>query len=253
MFKRNALGACFLAFTSLATACGQDASARRPSPPPPAAKVVPRAYRPGSVSIGEARIRDDGLKLQNTIGVLQEVDVDEILARHHRKMVTCYERVGDQRFVFGQVRLRFLVERTGRVSDVLVVASTLGHYAVERCLVVEARRIEFPPPEGDTATDFDYSLTFRSPSGVTVWTRESAPFAATLAGQMTALSSCGPIGEAPVEATVYVDAVGAVASAGLASDAPMNAQAAICAVERLRAFRVPPEPGRITKIAFRLP
>src|SRR5262245_39720063 len=94
-------------------------------------------YRPGQRPVGGDE-PNDGLVVQQEQGSLEQRDVDAVLERHVPTLVRCYERAGEaQKYVEGEVVLRFNVSGTGAVSDVLVVQNGLGNYAVERCLVVE--------------------------------------------------------------------------------------------------------------------
>lgn len=209
------------------------------------------SWRPGQrpVLIGEV---DDGMTIAPAKGALDQRDVDTVLAKHNRTLIACYARAGDaQRYADGEVMLRFYVSSAGEVSNVLVTSSVLGNYAVERCLVESGRRIPFPPPSGGRATDFEYSLQFRSNGklhlvnwGDQIVAREVAP----LARQLSA--TCGSLGPTAVRAVAYIQPGGAVASVGLASSGPMDTEASACAVEQIRKWRLPGDRGHVVRTGF---
>lgn len=194
---------------------------------------------------------DDGLEVVQEHGTLDQGEVERTLERHMRALVACYDRAGDaQKFVAGNVNLRFTVAPSGQVDDVLVLASDVGNYAVERCLVVEGRKIAFRAPRGAKGTDFEYSLQFRSTGERPVV--DLAPEAVTqdvllLSG---GLGSCGQLGPSDVKATAYIETDGQVTSVGLSSEAAMSPEAAICVVEQIRQWKLPADGTHVARASF---
>lgn len=212
-------------------------------------------YRPGGHAPGGEESRhDDDVALQNQIGSLNQGDVDRALEAQVPMLVSCYERAGDaRRYASGEVRMRFLVASTGVVSDVVITESSLGHYMVERCLVVEGRKIKLPPPGGNAGTDFEYSLRFRSSGEDHVVQWDSDSVRAHVATQTAALASCGVIGLEEIRAVMYIGPAGDVASVGLSSAAALDSNAAICAVEQMRKWRLSGDGSHIVRTTFVLP
>src|SRR5262245_26916775 len=210
-----------------------------------------RGFRPGTRPVGGDE-PEDGLVVENELGSLNQQDVDRALERHVSTLVRCYERAGDaQKFAEGEVVLRFLVAGTGAVSYVLVVKNSLGNYAVERCLVVEARRIVFPSPGGRKETDFEYSLRFRSSGEIGVVAWDGDVFNKDLIALSPPLASCGPVG-GTVRVVAYIQPGGAVASLGLSSPDPIDSQAAICVVEQMRSWKLPADTTHVVRTDFPL-
>jgi hypothetical protein len=206
--------------------------------------------RPGTrpVRTGEP---DDGIVLEYEKGVLDQRLVDRVMDRRARALVACYPQAGAaQKYAAGQVSLRFFVTSSGEVSNVLVTASELGNYAVERCLVAEGRRITFPAPRGERATDFEYSLHFRSGREMTVVEWDTEVIARDVASQVGQLAPCGAIGPAPVRAVLYIEPGGGVGSVGLASDSPIDTEASSCAVQHIRRWRLPDDRSHVVRSSF---
>ena len=118
----------------------------------------------------------------------------------------------------------------------LVVDNELGNYPVERCLIAEARKIRFPPPGGDKASDFEYTMEFRSPRQkyVVIWRRGT--LRRPIAAKLGSLGRCGSPGEQPVQAVAYIKPNGWVASVGLASEGRMETGPAKCMVDQNHAL-----------------
>ncbi len=171
--------------------------------------------------------------MQMTIGYLDDRDVDMAMGPHVPAMIRCFDRAKDARkYLSGHVGLRFLVDASGEVTDVLVISNALGNYAVERCLVATGKQMHLPPPEGNQATDFEYSLTFRSTGEVAVEDWAGQELSASLGERATALRACGSLGPMPVEAIAYVQSDGSIGSVGLASTGSIDPTAGACTIEQ---------------------
>jgi hypothetical protein len=216
-----------------------------------AAVPAPRPYKPGQAPVTLGNEKDDDVELDFTHGYLNQNDVNQVLEQHHSVLVACYERAGyAKRYAAGEVKLRFLVGPTGEVADVLVVDNGLGNYAVERCLVVEGRKIPFPKPGGDKGADFEYSIEFRSTQQHHVVDWNNQVLRRNLAARMPSLGRCGPPGDKPVEAVAYINARGSVLSVGLSSPGPIDTLAARCVVEQIRKWRLRGDGGHLVRTSF---
>ena len=146
---------CVLFATTLGCASG-------PTPRPTESKVAVEPKR-GGWGQGHVGVEDDKMEMDVSLGYLDERAVDRAIKPHERSMIRCFDRAGEARkYLSGQLVMRFFISGSGAVSSVNVVKNALGNYSVERCLVGEASRIVFPPPEGRKGTDFEYSLSFQS-------------------------------------------------------------------------------------------
>jgi hypothetical protein len=239
----STLLAAALGLTTLACA-STDVAEQAPAPRKQAKpRALDPAWRPGSmpVKVGDDhRASADEMDLEGGRGTLDQREVDTLLAEHVAELTACGEHAGAaRRYLAGDVKLRFFVTSEGAVSSVLVVASNLGNFAVERCLVELGRRLKLPAPHGRKGTDFHYSLQFRPTGEAAVVDRNDAKVARDVAHLSPKLGPCGELGPAPVTAVLYIEPGGQVGSVGLASESPLDVEAASCAVEQIRSWRMP--------------
>jgi TonB family protein len=223
--------------------------ASAPEPQPEESKLDPN-WRPGSTRLPGSE-EDDGMTLENAKGALDQRDVDRVLDKQVQSLTPCYEQAGPaQKYAGGDVKLRFFVTKTGEVSNVLVVESAVGNYEVERCLVTEGRRLKFPPPRGEHATDFEYSLRFQASGNARVVEWGDGVLDRDVAQLTQKLAACGSLGKSPVRAVVYIQPGGTVASVGLACGGPMDVEASACAVEQIRKWRLKDDRQHMVRAAF---
>ena len=219
-----------------------------------AAAKPPAPYRPGEMAIGGVGDEPDsavGVELDR--GFLNQNDVNAVLEKYTPQLIACYERAGDARqYAAGEVKLRFLVAASGEVTDVLVVGNQLGSFPVERCLVVEGRKIPFPKPGGGRPADFDYNIEFRASRPHTVVDWRAEQFGRKLSGRVPSLGRCGSPGSGPVAVVAYVKPGGKVVSVGFVSDKPIDTMAAKCVVDRIQSWRLPAEKAHLVRTKFAL-
>ena len=112
------------------------------------------------------------------------------------------------------------------------MGNQLGNYPVERCLVVEGRKIPFPAPGGGKDADFEYNIEFRSTgeSKVVDWSADAVH--KEVSARMGSLASCGPPSEEEVRAVAYIQPGGTVPSVGLVSRGRLDIMNAMCVVEQ---------------------
>jgi hypothetical protein len=213
------------------------------------------SYVPGSRRFAEepeTQSRAGEMQVEMEMGTVDQGDVEQAIERSWRTLTRCYSRAGEgQRYVDGQVMLRFALGGDGKVQDVLVIENGLGNYAVERCLVVEGRNIKFPKPEGG-ATTFDYPIQFRSTRELTVIDYPGESIASDLSEAMLDMDPCPTLGDKPVQAVAYIEPNGSVGSIGLASEGAIDPDAGICAVKQIHDWRLPGEPGHVLRTTFAL-
>jgi hypothetical protein len=108
-----------------------------------------------------------------------------------------------------------------------------------------------PRPRGHGATDFQYSLQFRPGDRAVVdWTDDKV--AKEVAQLSPRLGSCGELGPEPVKAVLYIEPGGAVGSVGLASDGPFDVEAATCAVDQIRRWRLRDDRKHVVRTSFQM-
>lgn len=234
-----------------AVGCGSSSKATKQDDSSlPSGRTSSQSFKPGSRRIGDdddAGSKDSMSVVQDQ-GVLESEDVETVLERNFRKFTKCYERAGDaQRYVEGQVLLRFMISAEGTVSDVQFVQNNLGNFAIERCLVVEARNIKFPVPRGRKATEFEYPLQFRSTREIALadWPVDSVP--PDVMQFILAMHPCDEISQKPVEAILYIEPSGKVGSVGFLSGAEIQPEAAMCVLEQMRAWQLHGEAGHVVR------
>ena len=243
---------CGCATEGAASSEGEGAPAAQTAQAMAAPAPEKRPYRPGETPIGAVGDEPDsavGVQLER--GYLNQNDVNAVLEQFTPRLIECYERAGAaRRYAAGEVKLRFLVAASGEVTDVLVVGNQLGSYPVERCLVVEGRKIPFPKPGGNRPSDFDYNIEFRSTHPQTVVDWKPEEFGRKLSGKVPALSRCGSPGEGAVAAVAYVRPGGRVVSVGLTSEKPIDTMAAKCVVDQIQSWRLPAEKAHLVRTHF---
>jgi TonB family protein len=246
----------FLLAALTAEGCASSSDGTSSVPGPPAAskpKAFDHSWRPGAMPVKVGDETDDGMVLESGKGTLEQRDVDGALARHVKALVACYDQAGAaRRYASGQVALRFFVTREGSVSNVLVVESAVGNFAVERCLVDEGKRIQFPPPRGNRATDFEYSLQFRAGGDAKLVDWKDEAVSKQVAHLVARLAPCGALGQGVVRAVLYIEPGGTVGSVGLASPTPLDVEAATCAVEQMRRWKMRDKRRYVVRTGFAL-
>lgn len=237
----------------LVTGCASEGSGRRSRPLRNAKAGNVRAAEPERFD-KSAGAREMGL--QNEIGVYDSADVEETMAAHMEEARDCYRRAGKaRRYAAGKVNLRFMVDGTGKPQDVLVIATDLGNYDVERCLVDLARGVQFPAPAGHKATTFEYPVEFRSTREVEVQDLEdSLKVDRDVAALMHSLSACGAVTANGASASFYIEPNGFIASVGLAGDSAFDEEAGACTVKEMRRWKMSASlPGRMLRCRVNIP
>jgi len=239
------LGAAFV------PSCASDSAARGDSDRPMKRKALASSVPQFELSQG-ARQMD----LQNEVGVYDSADIEETMAEHLGEVRGCYGRAGRaQRYAGGKVTLRFFVSGNGTPQDVLVIASDLGNYDVERCLVDISRSVKFPPPEGQRPTTFEYPVEFQSTREIEVQDLEdSLKIDRDVTSLMRQLGSCGSFAETGALAILYIEPSGMVGSVGLAAETAVDEAAGSCMVRAMRRWRMSASlPGRMLRCRVSIP
>jgi hypothetical protein len=227
------------------------APARKPASDGESGSASRAPRRPGETEIKLGDESDSSVEVALDRGYLNQGEVNAVLEENTGRLIACYDRAGGaRRYAEGEVTLRFLVQPSGEVSDVLVVQSKLGNFPVERCLVVEGRKIPFPKPGGNRPADFEYNISFRSPEAHTVVEWNPRRYGRALTSKVPSLGRCGSPGEGAVSAVAYVRPGGRVVSVGFSSDKPIDTLAAKCVVDRIMTWRLPSERTHLVRTSF---
>ncbi len=138
-----------LFFVSIAVGC---ASSAKPQPSDPSA-VTANPDGPADTPATEEKL-----------GSLPKEAIRAVVRENMRKIQNCYdaelESDGD---LAGKVVVTFKISKEGTVDSASVTESTLGSVAVERCMVNEIRRWEFPEPENDGVVIVNYPFNLSAP------------------------------------------------------------------------------------------
>jgi TonB family protein len=74
-----------------------------------------------------------------------------VVRKNHGVFRECFEKTNGRRLK-GQVVVRFIVDRDGRVSLSELEKSTLGDEEATSCVVDGFRKLRFPQPDGGVVT-----------------------------------------------------------------------------------------------------
>jgi len=195
------------------------------------------------------------MAMQNEIGVVQDVDVEQVIEVHFDDIRNCYQRAGKaQKYAGGKVTLRFLIGGSGQAEDVLVIASDLGNYGVERCLVDVGRHLTFKAPEGHKATTFDYPVEFRSTHEMAVMDLDGSKIEHDISGLLPRLAACGRLAADDVTAIMYIEPSGFPGSVGLAAATNFDESVAGCIIHMIQHSRMSTVlPNHVVRCNFSIP
>ncbi|MEC8425197.1 MAG: AgmX/PglI C-terminal domain-containing protein, partial [Myxococcota bacterium] len=95
-------------------------------------------------------------------GELERQDIEMVLRQRMGLIRRCYTReLRRDPHLEGTVKVRFVIDRDGRVKYANVRASELGNVIVEGCVVEEIQKLRFPVPGGDGTVVVTYPFAFR--------------------------------------------------------------------------------------------
>jgi hypothetical protein len=201
------------------------------------------------------REKPPAMHLDSELGVLDTEEVEDALQARFEEVRACYQRAGKaQEYAGGRVLMRFLIAGDGHAQDVWVIESSLGNYAVERCLVEVGRSIVLKAPSGHKATTFDYPVEFRSTNAMAVQDIDGLKIDHDLATFLPQLASCGKLATEAVAAIMYIEPSGFPGSVGLAANVALDEAAAACAVQTIQRWKMSAVlPGRVLRANFKIP
>ncbi len=227
--------------------CGHDAGTKRAQRKP--ATRVAKAPKP------QPEAPPSDVAMQSEMGVVQDVDVEEVIEAHFDEVRNCYQRAGKaQKYAGGKVTLRFLISGSGQAEDVLVVASDLGNYNVERCLVDVGRHLTFKAPDGNKATTFDYPVEFRSTHEMAVMELDGPKIEHDISGLLPRLAACGRLAADDVTAIMYIEPSGFPGSVGLAAATNFDESVAGCIIHMIQHSRMSTVlPNHVLRCNFNIP
>ena len=88
-----------------------------------------------------------------TTGHLAREKIEAVVRKNHGVFRECFEKThGRNRRLKGQVVVRFIIDRDGRVSLSELEKSTLADEEATSCIVDGFRKLRFPRPDGGVVT-----------------------------------------------------------------------------------------------------
>lgn len=230
----------FVVLFALVAACG-------------GADEVPPSTEPAPTSTGGETTQaepSDGVQIEGLMGSISQMAVQRGLDPKMGAFMRCFSPGYEEVEVLGgHFHMAFRVDREGNVLWVYPQSSTIGHRAVERCILDEAASIRFSRPSGGEA-EFTYNFEVDPPSDVrpaTPWDRSRV--VDVVDAQSSGLS-CGH----GTTVTVYVAPGGRVlaagASAGELDEGPGDASALDCVTEAVSEWEFPDPGSYVAKVSF---
>lgn len=201
---------------------------------------------------GDADDNSDGIEVVSSRGRMDPQAIETGIGPHKANLGACFTtRVGQRRWLGGQVALQWDVQRDGAVTAVRLAESNLGAWPIEKCLLDVARAATFGKPIGGDA-DFSIPLEFTARGRAEVWDEDQS--LAAIGGQLATLDACSKGKRAPddVTITLYVGPQGKAQSVGFASaSAVVDDGWADCAESAVLAWKLPDPRGTVAKLAIR--
>ncbi len=240
-------GRCFLWLLPAIVGCGGGEVVVRPA-------VTARVAAPLTAA-SETRIPEPAPEMQThgLTGSLSTVEVQRALEPRAAALGRCFaDHGGRLRTLGGRIELAFHVAPDGTVESVHAVDSTVGHRAVERCIVEVARETRFPRPHGGAA-DFSWPLELDPPDDVRhpeTWDPSRVGPVVRRRGRAV-LERCAHDHPGPFQVTTYVSRSGRVLAAGAIALEPLPDEPLDCVAGQVRLWRMP-RGRRQAKVTFEL-
>lgn len=193
----------------------------------------------------------DGLQIEGLMGTIPQEQVNRTLQPRTEAFARCFAQGGNVDFLEGDIRLSFRIRTDGSVLWVYPSRTSIGHRAVERCIVERARGVQFPRPRGGEA-EFTWGFGLDAASDVrppVAWS--AADVASVLSAQGASLrSQCG--GQGGFQVTAYVDRGGQVMAAGASAPDDATAEQLDCVASGVAGWRMPDPGSYPAKVTFDL-
>jgi TonB family protein len=96
-------------------------------------------------------------------GSMDKNVIRRVVRRHLSEVRYCYQSKGlpTNPRLAGNVKVNFVIGKTGRVRRAMIASSTLRHPATQRCITTAMRRWRFPKPTGGGMVVVRYPFAFR--------------------------------------------------------------------------------------------
>lgn len=209
-----------------------------------------RAREPSAEEQAQADARA-GVQIEGLMGTISQDQVNMTLQPRTETFARCFTQGAGVDFLGGDIRLSFRIHVDGSVAWVFPSQTTIGHRAVERCIVERARGVRFPRPRGGEA-EFSWGFGYDAPSDVRPplnW--DATRISSTLASNGAALvSQCG--GQRGYHVTAYVQSGGRVIAVGVATQSNDTAAQLDCIATGVSGWTMPDPGSYPAKVSFDL-
>lgn len=252
---RTALGLGAIAIAMSGAACASSRATRKPAEPKVDARVIAPADQPASApepapppSAVPAAVRIKGLT-----GTLNTDDVHQTMEARQPELDACILASRRRlRLVSGTIRFTFEVDAEGAVEDVHAIESTIGHFALESCILRVLSETVFPKPDGSASARFDWGLTVEPASarGPEVIGPEALDKVLGKHGAAVR-EGCETKRRERFRVTAYINRRGKVISAGAVAEPASAREKVECVLDGIKKLKMP-KPKRDAKVAFLL-
>lgn len=97
-------------------------------------------------------------------GSLDKEVIRREMQRHSAEVRTCANAALDAgTTAHGKLTVRFVISKTGEVSESAVTSSTLENPSLENCVAEVIRKAKFPAPAGGGVVTVNYPYVFKAP------------------------------------------------------------------------------------------
>ncbi|HET8933192.1 MAG TPA: AgmX/PglI C-terminal domain-containing protein [Polyangiales bacterium] len=196
----------------------------------------------------DARVNVSGIK-----GTLNRDDVHQAMDARQRELNGCVQQTRrGAGWVSGALQFAFKVDAQGRVIQVRPLGSSIGHYALEQCIMQVLSETQFPPPSGRATAEFKWGMKVESGRGAGLKQERNRSVAASVRKHRKALwKQCEVPKRARYKVTAYVSSTGQVISAGAVTKPGPFEEKVPCLIEELSKLQLPKQ-KHMAKVEFDL-
>lgn len=115
--------------------------------------------------VGSLAHADDSTKtsthtIKPIMGALPKAEIDAVVKANKDRIKDCFNQgLKSDPNISGRVNIKFVIGKTGAVSQSEVKETTLNHPETEACMVDVAKSMQFPEPEGGGIVIVSYPFT----------------------------------------------------------------------------------------------
>jgi len=196
----------------------------------------------------DARVSVSGLK-----GTLNRDDVHQAMDTRKRALNGCVQQARrGAEFVSGPLQFAFKVDGQGHVIQVRPLGSSIGHFALEQCIMQVLTETQFPAPSGRATAEFTWGMNVEGGRGSKLKQARNRGIAASVRKHRRALwERCEVPRRARYRVTAYVSSSGQVISAGAVTKPGPYEEKLPCLIEELSKLQLPKQ-KQLAKVQFDL-